>query len=393
MANNKREDPTKYVHTIIRIILMIVFLCASKVTEGQVRIRLFSEKYPTTTLFTVSKGSFTLESYKGDVSILKEGDYVVITLSDGKLGIKNGSSPAYRSDSLSLTSVGEQSRFNLRINGKSPERRYYSGDLTCRPDMGTMVFINNVDPEEYVAGVVRAEGGPGKHQEYLKTQAILARTYLYKYIDKHIIDGYNLCDGTHCQVYQGITDDESILTAVNSTKGMVIIDADSLPILAAFHSNCGGETARPEDVWLTSLPYLTSKTDPYCTSSNNSTWETSLPLDTWISYLRDKGYSGKSNNELNFIQTDRQTKYTAGDFSFPLTTIRNDLRLRSTFFSVEVSGDKVILSGKGYGHGVGLCQEGAMVMAINGYTYEDIIEFYYSGVKIATQFKTTPKEK
>ena len=66
----------------------------------------------------------------------------------------------------------------------------------------------------------------------------------------------------------------------------------------------------------------------------------------------------------------------------PLTTIRSDLNLRSTFFSVFVNGDSVILKGRGYGHGVGLCQEGAMEMASKGFSYRDIISFYYSGVII-----------
>ena len=384
----KREIQPPLLLCLLIIFISIIFLCIPVVAEGQVRIRLFSEKNPSSTLFTVTKGNYILESFNGETSKLEEGDYLVITLSNGKLGIKNGTDPAFLGDSLSLTSTDEQCRFSLRINGELPERRYYSGSLGCRPDMGTMIFINNVDAEDYVAGVVRAEGGPGKHQEYIKTQAILARTYLYKYIDKHIIDGYNLCDGTHCQVYKGTTDDESILSAVQETKGLVIIDTDSLPILAAFHSNCGGETARSEDVWLTRLPYLTNKIDPYCVESNNATWETSIPLDTWVDYLMEKGYRGTNYNELNFSQPNRVSNYTAGNFSYPLTTIRNDFGLRSTFFSVKLSGDKVILNGRGYGHGVGLCQEGAMEMAIKGHTYEEIIEFYYTDVKISKEFKT-----
>ncbi len=77
------------------------------------------------------------------------------------------------------------------------------------------------------------------------------------------------------------------------------------------------------------------------------------------------------------------TDYKAGSFSLPLKTIRSDLNLRSTFFSVYVSGDSVILKGRGYGHGVGLCQEGAMEMAAKGFSYRKIIRFYYSGVFIS----------
>ena len=85
---------------------------------------------------------------------------------------------------------------------------------------------------------------------------------------------------------------------------------------------------------------------------------------------------------LNFSQITRLSDYRVGTFSIPLMEIRTDLGLRSTFFSVKVEGDSVILNGRGYGHGVGLCQEGAMAMASKGFDFKKIIEFYYKGVVI-----------
>jgi stage II sporulation protein D len=86
---------------------------------------------------------------------------------------------------------------------------------------------------------------------------------------------------------------------------------------------------------------------------------------------------------FNFKQESRLTDYNVRSFSLPLTTIRYDLNLRSTFFSVFVHNDSVILKGRGYGHGVGLCQEGAMEMAEKGFSYRQIVSFYYSGVFIS----------
>jgi stage II sporulation protein D len=86
---------------------------------------------------------------------------------------------------------------------------------------------------------------------------------------------------------------------------------------------------------------------------------------------------------LNFSQKSRLADYKTVSFTIPLRTIRYDLNLRSTFFSVFTEGDSVILKGRGYGHGVGLCQEGAMVMAAKGFRYRDIINFYYTGVIIS----------
>ena len=125
--------------------------------------------------------------------------------------------------------------------------------------------------------------------------------------------------------------------------------------------------------------------DPYCLRSRNATWRKSYPLDDWISYIRKSGYTGKVENPsvFNFKQESRFTDYKTGSITIPLRTIRADLNLRSTFFSVNAKGDSIILNGRGYGHGVGLCQEGAMEMATRGFTYKQIIDFYYFGVIIS----------
>ena len=85
---------------------------------------------------------------------------------------------------------------------------------------------------------------------------------------------------------------------------------------------------------------------------------------------------------LNFKQTTRQKEYRLGTLSIPFNQIRTDLDLRSAWFSVRVAGDSVVLDGRGYGHGVGLCQEGAMEMARVGYSWLDIVHFYFHDVKV-----------
>ena len=96
---------------------------------------------------------------------------------------------------------------------------------------------------------------------------------MYKYFDKHLSDRYNVCDNTHCQAFNGLSGDSVINRAAMETRGQVILDRDSILIISAFHSNCGGETSAPEDVWLTSQPYLKRVADPYCLTSRNASWE------------------------------------------------------------------------------------------------------------------------
>jgi stage II sporulation protein D len=366
-------------------ILFILFLTIySTDASAQVKIRLFSNQSPESAVFSVTEGKYELNVFSGDTLFVTKGEPVIISKFNGKLAVKVRNAEGFICDSAILAGKTGYDSFSLRINGNTPIRQFYSGDLMCFPDLGTIVFINNIDIERYIAGVVKAEGGSGKNKEYFKTQAVIARTYMYKYFDKHLSDRYNVCDNTHCQAFNGLSSDTLINSATLETLGLVILDKDSSLIISAFHSNCGGETSSSEDVWLTSQPYLKSVVDPYCLSSKNAVWRESFSLKDWFEFIKESGYNGSSDDPvaLNFIQKSRSVDYKTGSFTMPLRTIRTDMNLRSTFFSVVSEGDSIILKGKGYGHGVGLCQEGAMVMASMGFNYMQIIDFYYFGVLI-----------
>jgi len=367
---------------ILFIFLLTVF-CT--IGSAQVKIRIFANQSPESAVLYVTEGTYELNLFNNEVLSLYKNEPVIITRYNGKLAVKKRNTKGFVCDSLILRGKTGNDSFSLMMNGKSHQRQNYSGDLQCFPDLGTLVFINISEVEKYISGVVMAEGGAGKNLEYFKTQAIIARTYMYKYFDKHSSDKYNLCDNTHCQAFNGFSPDTLLNKATLETRGLVILDKDSSLIISAFHSNCGGETSSSDDVWLSGQPYLKSVVDPYCLTSRNATWRKSYPVDEWISYIRKSGYNGKVEDRsvFNFKQESRLTDYKTGVLKIPLRTIRMDLNLRSTFFSVYAVGDSIILKGRGYGHGVGLCQEGAMEMAARGFIYKQIIDFYYSGVVIS----------
>jgi stage II sporulation protein D len=368
----------------LNLLFLLFFTVLSAAVSAQVKIRLFSNQSPESVVFSVTGGMYEINMFKGELLTVLYGEPVVITRFKGKLAVKIRNTDGLGCDSMILTGKTGNDSFSLRINGNLPIRQSYSGDLQCFPDLGTLVLINISDIGKYISGVVKAEGGSGKNLEYFKTQAIIALTYMYRYFDKHSSDRYNVCDNTHCQAYNGLSLDTLINRAVLETRGLVILDKDSVLIISAFHSNCGGETSSSEDVWLSDRPYLKAVKDPYCLNSRNSTWTKRLPLQEWVSYLRKSGYQGNTDYPagFNFLQEARLTDYKTGSFTIPLRTIRIDFDLRSTFFSLYAKGDSVIFDGRGYGHGVGLCQEGAMEMASKGFNYKQIIDFYYSGVFI-----------
>ena len=366
-------------------ILLLLFLSYPISLSAQVSIRIFANQDPVSALLTVTGGEYKIYSFPGNIEVVKEGELVLISKYKSRLAIKTLASKGFICDSVLFSGNTADASFTLRANSQAPVRQSYCGDLKCLPDMNTLVLINILDIDSYIAGVVKAEGGPGKSKEYLKTQAIIVRTYMYKYFKKHSSDGYNLCDNTHCQAFNGITNDSLILLAAKETIGQVILAGDSTLIISAFHSNCGGETLPSEDVWLTDQPYLKGKSDPHCLNSRNARWRKSFSINGWLSYLSKSGLHviPEKLSLLNFSQIKRLNEYRVDTFSLPLTQIRSDMDLRSTFFSVTVEKDSVILNGKGYGHGVGLCQEGAMEMSLKGFDFKQIIDFYYTGVRIA----------
>lgn len=352
--------------------------------SSQIRVRLFTEFKPDYAILTINSGQYNLGDGSGRSLAAGPGEMFIIARNNNKLVVKKRNGESLTGDSIDFKGMTGEDYFTIQINLPGSLKRRFTGDLFCFNDMGSLFLINILDIEKYVAGVVMAEGGAGKYEEFLKTQAIIARTYTYKYLDKHIPDRYNLCDDTHCQAFNGLTGDTLIINAVRDTRGMVIVTPDSSLIISGFHSNCGGETSPSEFAWVAGQSYLKQVSDPYCRNSPGAVWERKISAGYWAGYLRKNGFNDTLTDPsvFNFVQESRVADYASGSFSMSLRTIRNDLDLRSTYFSVVAGSDSVTLKGRGYGHGVGLCQEGAMVMASKGFTCLQIIGFYYSGVLI-----------
>ncbi len=137
-------------------------------------------------------------------------------------------------------------------------------------------------------------------------------------------------------------------------------------IVAAFHGNCGGVTASSADVWLAGYPYLVSVTDPWCGYSASSAWKKSLPMSEWNSFLRSKGITGGKETVLYSAHGSRPVRMMDRSVAGRHLTseeIRLRFGLRSAYFSLTPEGDSLMVYGRGYGHGVGLCQDGAKAMA------------------------------
>lgn len=286
---------------------------------------------------------------------------------------------------LQFKGMGFMKAFSVQILNSPTKIRDYDDDLIIRIFNKKLQLINRVNIENYTAGVVQSEAlGSSKDLQFFFVQAITCRTYALVNYLKHTDEGFNLCDDVHCQYYSSRCYHADISRATARTSGNVIVDQDNRMISAAFHSNCGGETVNSEDVWSIETSYLKTVNDTFCLHKSNAQWRYALQKDEWLTFLKEHyDYpvdDPKMRIKSYIYKQDHRKVYFENNI--PLKNIRRDLHLRSTFFSLESKKDSVIFNGRGYGHGVGLCQQGAIKMANMGIDYTDIIKFYYANTTI-----------
>jgi stage II sporulation protein D len=320
---------------------------------------------------------------------LKKGDQVNFTIKNDSVQVASLSGVSGVFLQISLVAQDTSAWFKLKSHIPLLSKEYeYPSNVKVRILAGTLLVINNIYIQHYLPGVVYAEAGGGHLREYYKVQAIISRTYARSNGFKHQEEGFNLCDGVHCQAYKGkINGKKEIPEAVLETNDIVVIDSDLNLISATFSSNCGGQTANSEQVWSKSVPYLKSVKDSYCTTQPSAYWKKEISQEAWLSHLKKYNLpvedSACLNYCINFQQPFRQACITSCNQSVHLKNLRTDMKLKSTFFSVTPGEpNTVILSGRGFGHGVGLCQEGAMKMSKLGFTYEQILKHYFTGITV-----------
>ena len=360
--------------------------------HGQVvRLELLSQKQ-WTYLYVQCTDSFHIQC--DSINIPIPSKHTVVFMLNGKtIQVKTDPNKTIQTSKASFSSLKNNALFALMQNSKTFIFKY-EGEFSLQPSTKKIQVINTLPVEEYVAGVVEAEGGANKPLEYYKVQAILSRTYALRNHERHV--GYDVCDGTHCQVYHGISKkDIDIFTAVKATQNLVIVDSSAQLITAFFHSNCGGQTCSAQDVWKSNLSYCVGKKDPYCMGMPNSTWEKRISSTDWKNYLTTKNISLNDSDEciagnMNCSANKRPFYYIQKNTSLPTKEMRTDLKLKSAYFHIEELDNEIILHGRGFGHGVGLCQEGAMNMAKKGKLAEDILQFYFSSIQIVPFDNQTP---
>ncbi len=267
-----------------------------------------------------------------------------------------------------------------------PEITDESGEITLKDGMEE----KKLPLEEYIEGVVLAEMPASYNEEALKAQSVAARTYAVNKMRSNVHEGGALCtDYSCCQAYvapENYTGGEENLKkvkkAVLSTAG-VIMTYDGEPITAVFHAMSAGQTASAKDVWGSDVPYL--KPVDSSLEKNEENFETTLkvPISEFTEKL--KTLSSDYTGELDVPPPERDgsgyiRRITVGGVTFSGNSLRNLFSLRSTNFNLGFDNGFAVFTVRGYGHGVGMSQHGANLLAQNGENYKEILKTYYTGI-------------
>ena len=369
-----------------KLLLLICLLLPLTAVPINISVRIYSTSNLQTIILAPKTGKYILLGDGKFIDSVGTSNVYEIKAADSLLEIKNLDHVLGKFASIQLRECSVDCSFNIRpVSEKAT--RLYSDELLLSASGGNLKMINKVAFEHYLAGVVECEGGHKKSVEFYKAQAIICRTYALNNLARHLGEYYELCDAVHCQVYKGTSDIPEIVKAVESTKGLVIVDSTKHLINAAYYSNCGGYTLNSEDVWGSNVPYLRAVKDTFCLNQAHAVWEKKFSQKDWTGYLKRKESTLKKNDThdegyWDLIPEEKRVYFYDRGYLIPLKDMRLDLNLHSTYFTVEKNEDNIIIKGRGNGHRVGFCQEGAMHMAELGYTYLQILQFYYRGIQV-----------
>lgn len=262
--------------------------------------------------------------------------------------------------------------------------------------------------EAYVSGVVAAEGSTEDQPEALKALAIASRTYMLKNLGRHGGEGFDFCTKTHCQRFRLVNAQHPTLTdvraaaAVSATAGEILTDERGQIAEAYFSASCGGVTANISTLWGASGPsYLRGGRDEYCQTMPHHSWTDVISSKRLLGALSSDARTdpGTELHDVSIVQRDdsgraesiviqgaRRRVVSGWDFKIVVGRALGWNLLKSSRFEITRSGWNYVFRGSGFGHGLGLCQEGAHVMAQRGMNYRQILAKYFPGTSLRGNF-------
>ncbi|MBL8186863.1 MAG: SpoIID/LytB domain-containing protein, partial [Acidobacteria bacterium] len=255
--------------------------------------------------------------------------------------------------------------------------------------------------EEYLAGVLAGEASIETELEALKAQAVISRTFAVRNMGRHAREGFDFCSTTHCQrfVLPKARLHAAARRAVETTRGEILQDRNNQPADVYFHAACGGVTANLETLWGGEAPvYLRGVKDDFCASMPHRNWTQTISAAQLTKALQsdERTNAGGSLKTISVSKRDatgraeeitieaaRRLTIRGWDFKLIVGRALGWQMVKSSRFAISREGDNFVFRGSGFGHGLGLCQEGAHVMAGRRMNYRQIASFYFPGARLS----------
>ena len=335
--------------------LLIFLLCLAPCAFGQtnlpntLRFGVFSLFKPTHLLVRPARNQILLLTIS-NASVALDSEFEVRSNGEELKIFANGHN--YRAASVLISARdGGETEFALAIPGKIA--RKFRGTLEITQARRCLDAIITMDRELAVASAVKAEAPPDAPLEALKAQAVVARSFYFGSRDRH--PDFNFCDTTHCQLLKSPPGPEDpAFIAAQQTRDITLRNRGSI-VAAMFSASCGGRTRTLADAGITSngYPYY-SVEDAYC-ERNAKRWRARLTSTEARNLAR-------SHSEHDRLELGRKVGWNV---------------VPGNNYLAQNDGDAVIFEGKGLGHGLGLCQQGASAMARDGATFREILSHYF----------------
>jgi stage II sporulation protein D len=262
---------------------------------------------------------------------------------------------------------------------------------------GEIRVLLTLDSERYVSLALKGEAGPSEPLESLKAMAVVVRTFALENGNRHGSQGFDLCDSTHCQALK--FGQASLLAerAVLETAGETLwFGGRQAKVFYA--QNCGGQSENAGQVWPgVGTPYLLSHTDPWCTRHGAVEWHADISAQQMRRVFASEGWRAPVHLDevritkrtdagravrLEFVGDSDRVPVAAGSLRLAVGRALGWNQLRSDWYTVTLSNGILHFEGRGYGHGVGLCQAGAVEMARAGHSAAEILNFYFPGTSV-----------
>ncbi len=409
-----------------RSLIFVTALLAAACTRGEVVPRDTPPRMPqpmvrvgitldTTSAAVSGTSDYEIRTQAGDVLTRSQaGETWTFTVEDNRLRARSSTGREVGPAAAPLLVTPAEAGI-VTISGKN-----YRGTAFLRiTDEGKLNAINVVDIEEYLKGVVPYEIGtrPPELIEAVKAQAVAARTYAIGNLNRWSTRGFDFVATVQDQVYGGVIGEDSVSSrAVAETRGEVVT-YEGNPIQAYYSSTCGGRTANAEDSWpwRAGQPYLRSISDTipgtdraYCDASNRYRWSVAWTQDSLRSIL-ERSMTTRLRRPVSIRRVESieltgrspsgraqgvRLRFDGETHTVPADSIRwvvrptpNGSLNSALILDLQTHQENGVMSrleihGAGWGHGIGMCQFGALGRARAGHSYRDILTAYYSGTRV-----------